>query len=77
MRRLHRRLDKLPMPDPDAPDYVTVTVDLTHPLPSTTTYYAANGDALREITREEYEAYASHGVPEATEIHVNLLDPDE
>ena len=80
MKSLHRRLDKLPMPDPDAPDHLTVTVDLTHPPPAATTYYAAHGDTLREITRGEYEAYEEHTGDGRGEIVVNLLpeeDPDE
>ena len=74
MKHLHKRLDKIPLPDPDAPEYVTLSVDRTQGPPPVVTHYAARGDTLREITQDEYEEYAACGVPEPTEIHVNLLD---
>ena len=74
MKNLHRRLDKLPMPDPDAPEAITSHVDLTHGPPPVVTHYAVRGDTLREITRQQYDEYAARGVPTPTEIHVNLLD---
>ena len=76
MKHLHKRLDKLPMPDADAPDGLAQTVDLTDGPPPVVTHYACDGAGRREITRQQYEQYAARGVPEPTEIHVNLLDSD-
>jgi hypothetical protein len=78
MKHLHRRLDNLPpSAGPDAPDALTMVIDLTGPGPSTTQHYACYGDEMRPITRDAYDRYAAAGVPTPTGITVNLLPADD
>jgi hypothetical protein len=76
MKHLHRRLDKIDALGEDAPDALTMIIDLTGPGPSATQHYACYREEKRPITRAAYDRYADAGVPTPTGITVNLLPID-